>query len=167
MDLYKRKKAEVNVRHIMSNFMAIFIQVFSPGKFVTTVSMVARLRVFARLPYHTYMYMYVYCILYLLWAELCNHAIYDVTWGGEGVLLTVLTPPHFCTCPNHWPGFPTSYVLVFFCVQWVNLRDYRYSFCWYRRNCWPLLFNMFKLSFHNNVDLNVMLNTTTFRQRHT
>lgn len=66
MDLYKRKKAEVNVRHIMSNFMAIFIQVFSPGKFVTTVSMVARLRVFARLPYHarnTYVHVHV-CLLY-------------------------------------------------------------------------------------------------------
>ena len=31
-----------------------------------------------------------------------------------GILLTGLTLPHFCACPKPEPGFPTSYVVVFF-----------------------------------------------------
>jgi hypothetical protein len=31
-----------------------------------------------------------------------------------GISLTGLTLPHFCACPKPGPGFPTSYVVVFF-----------------------------------------------------
>jgi len=36
---------------------------------------------------------------------------------GEGlypITVTGLTPPHFCACPRPGPGFPTTYVVVFF-----------------------------------------------------
>jgi hypothetical protein len=36
--------------------------------------------------------------------------------------LTGLTPPYVCACPKPGPGFPTSYVVVFWGVQWVQLR---------------------------------------------
>jgi hypothetical protein len=31
-----------------------------------------------------------------------------------GIPLFCLTLPHFCACPKTGPGFPTSYVMVFF-----------------------------------------------------
>ena len=40
-----------------------------------------------------------------------------------------------------------------FKVQWFNVRD-DCSFCWYCWNCRP---SMFKLSFHNNCNINVTL----------
>ena len=42
--------------------------------------------------------------------------------GTVGIPITVLTPPHFCAYPKPGHGFPTSYVVVFFCVQWFQLR---------------------------------------------
>jgi len=41
-----------------------------------------------------------------------------------------LTPPHFCACPKPGPGFPTSYVMVFFMFNY--LKRCNCSFCW----CW-------------------------------
>jgi uncharacterized protein YsxB (DUF464 family) len=32
---------------------------------------------------------------------------------------TGLTPPHACACTKPWPGFPTSYIVVLFGVQYV------------------------------------------------
>jgi hypothetical protein len=37
--------------------------------------------------------------------------------GLVGSPLTGLTPPHCCACPKLGPRFPTSYVLVLYCVQ--------------------------------------------------
>ena len=34
-----------------------------------------------------------------------------------GIPLTGVTPPHVCACPKPGPGFPMSYVLVFFFVH--------------------------------------------------
>ena len=34
--------------------------------------------------------------------------------GGFGTPLTGSTPPHFCASPKPGPGFPMSYVMVFF-----------------------------------------------------
>jgi len=34
--------------------------------------------------------------------------------GRVGIPLIGLTPPHFCACPMPGPGFPTSYVVVYF-----------------------------------------------------
>ena len=34
-----------------------------------------------------------------------------------GIPLTCLTLPHFCACPKPGPGFPTSYVMVFFVLS--------------------------------------------------
>ena len=42
--------------------------------------------------------------------------------GRAGVPLTGLTPPHVCACLKSGPRIPTSYVVVFFFVQWVQLR---------------------------------------------
>ena len=58
----------------------------------------------------------------------------------------------FCSigaCPNPWPGFPTSYVMVFFYVQWVEVRG-NCSFCWYGWHCWA---SLLKLSFHKLMHL--------------
>ena len=57
--------------------------------------------------------------------------------------LTLL--PHVCACLKLGPGFPTSYVMVFLCVQWVEVRG-DCSFCWYWWHCWT---SLFKLVFHN------------------
>ena len=35
----------------------------------------------------------------------------------SGILLTGLTPQHFCACPKPEPGFPTSYVMFFLNVR--------------------------------------------------
>jgi hypothetical protein len=35
----------------------------------------------------------------------------------SGILLTGLTPQHFCACPEPGPGFPTSYVMFFLNVR--------------------------------------------------
>ena len=32
------------------------------------------------------------------------------------------TPSHFCACLKQGPGFPTLHVVIFFCVQLVQLR---------------------------------------------
>ena len=74
--------------------------------------------------------------LYILWFNLDN--IYSAwiqnrlymycRWrsryqeGRIGISLTSLTPPHSCACPKPGPGFPKSYVVVFSCVQRVQLR---------------------------------------------
>ena len=34
--------------------------------------------------------------------------------AGDGIPVSVLTPPHFCACTKPGLGFPTSYVVVFF-----------------------------------------------------
>jgi hypothetical protein len=38
------------------------------------------------------------------------------------ICITVLIPSHFCASPKSGPGFPTSYIVVFVCVQWVKVR---------------------------------------------
>ena len=53
-----------------------------------------------------------------------------------GILWTGLTLPHFCACPNPGTGFPSSYVVVFWCsVSLFQITDC--LFCW---NYWPSLF---------------------------
>ena len=37
-------------------------------------------------------------------------------------ILTGLTLPYCCACPKPGLGFPTSYVVRYFCVQWAQLR---------------------------------------------
>jgi hypothetical protein len=61
------------------------------------------------------------------------------------ISLTGLIPPHLHACPKIGPRFLTSYVMVLFCVQWVEARD-ECPFCLYWWNCWPSLLNF---SFHN------------------
>jgi len=34
--------------------------------------------------------------------------------GRIGISVTGLPPPYFCAHPNSGPGFPTSYVMVFY-----------------------------------------------------
>ena len=65
--------------------------------------------------------------------------------GRVEIPFTGLTCTHLCTCSKPGPGFPMSYVVVFFRVQWVKVRGDN-SLCWYWWNCWP---SLFKLSFHN------------------
>jgi hypothetical protein len=40
--------------------------------------------------------------------------------GRAGIPLTGLTIPLFCACPKSGPGFPTSYVVVFFVFSEFN-----------------------------------------------
>jgi hypothetical protein len=63
--------------------------------------------------------------------------------GRVGITLTGLTPPYLCACPKPGPGFPTSYIWVFFCFRWVEVRG-DCLFCWYWWNCSPLLFKLYK-----------------------
>ena len=42
--------------------------------------------------------------------------------GRVGIPYTSLTLPHFCACPKPGPGFPKSYDVGFFSVQWISLR---------------------------------------------
>ena len=67
--------------------------------------------------------------------------------GSVWIPLTNLTPPHCCACPKSGPRFPLAYVMVFFCVQWFEVRK-SYFFCWYWWNCWP---SLLELSFHNSI----------------
>ena len=60
-----------------------------------------------------------------------------------------LTPPHVWVCPKPGPGFPTSYVFVFFFfmfrdMRWETVVRFVKKYWW---NSWPSLFN--KLSFQN------------------
>ena len=58
-------------------------------------------------------------------------AIEDIIIKSEiGTLLFGSTPPHLCTCLKPGLGFPVSYVVVYFCVQWVEVRG-DCSLCWY------------------------------------
>jgi len=50
--------------------------------------------------------------------------------GMVVIPLTSLTPPHYCASTKPVPGFPTSYVMVFFCVRWFEVRD-GCTLCWY------------------------------------
>jgi hypothetical protein len=61
--------------------------------------------------------------------------------GRVEIPFTGLTCTHLCTCSKPGPGFPMSYVVVFFRVQWVKVRGDN-SLCWYWWNCWPSLFNL-------------------------
>jgi len=67
--------------------------------------------------------------------------------GRFGISLTGLTPSYMCVCPKPGHGFPTSNVVVFCCVQWVNMRG-DCTFCWYWWNWWP---SQFKLSFDDSL----------------
>ena len=49
--------------------------------------------------------------------------------GRIQIPLTDLTLPQFCACPKPGPEFPMSYVMVLFCVQWLEVRGDS-SFCW-------------------------------------
>jgi len=59
----------------------------------------------------------------------------------DGILLTSLTLPHLCACSKTGPRFPTSNVIVNFCVLFIKVRG-GCSFCWYWWNCCP------SISFH-------------------
>ena len=39
-----------------------------------------------------------------------------------GIPLTILILQHFGDCPKPGSGFPTIYVMVFFCVKWLEVR---------------------------------------------
>ena len=43
-------------------------------------------------------------------------------------IITVLTQPHFFSCPKSGQWFPTSYIVVFFCIQCLEMRG-SYLFC--------------------------------------
>jgi len=40
--------------------------------------------------------------------------------GRIGISLTGLIPPDSCICPKPRPGFQSSYIVVFCCVQWCE-----------------------------------------------
>jgi len=50
--------------------------------------------------------------------------------GRVGISLTGLTLPYCCACPKPEPVLSMSYIVVFFCVPWVKVRD-DCSFYWY------------------------------------
>jgi hypothetical protein len=57
--------------------------------------------------------------------SLCNNITLYMPYypeGRVGIPYTSLTPPHFCACPKPGPGFPKSYDVGFFSVQWISLR---------------------------------------------
>ena len=55
-------------------------------------------------------------------AYICIALEIQLIRGTVWIQLTGFTPSHFCACPKQGHGFPTSYVVVFFCVQWVKVR---------------------------------------------
>ena len=59
-------------------------------------------------------FLWSFVYIYMFW--LC--------WSrGLGITLNCLILPHFCACPKPGPGFPMSYVKVFFLVQGVKMRS--------------------------------------------
>ena len=82
---------------------------------------------------------------------------FNLETGGSG---TGLALPHFCACHMLGPGFPSSYVVVFFCVQWVMAR-HDCLFCWYWWNCWPSLFKSNYGGGDTVTDCNLCIKTTT------
>jgi hypothetical protein len=53
------------------------------------------------------------CAGFGLFVQICI-AVGDPIIIMVGIPLFCLTLPHFCACPKPGPGFPTSYVMVFF-----------------------------------------------------
>ena len=55
-----------------------------------------------------------------------QNEIYDMLsldmWERVGILLTGLTLSQFCACPKPGPGFPTSYIMVFFVFNELRVR---------------------------------------------
>jgi hypothetical protein len=61
--------------------------------------------------------------------------------GRFGIPLTGLTPLHLCVCPKQWPGFPMSYVVVFFVISEFNFIPPNVGCRWYTApvlgGAWP------------------------------
>jgi hypothetical protein len=85
--------------------------------------------------------------------------------GRVGITLTGLTPPYLCACSKPGPGFPTSYIWVFFCFRWVEVRG-DCLFCWYWWNCSPLLFKLYKKKYRCLVILYMVMATVSFQLYH-
>ena len=77
-------------------------------------------------------------ILHIL-EQTCSQDICHIDFYG--IPLTGLTLPHLCAYPKLWSGFPALYAEVLFYVQWSERWD-GCSFCWYRWNCWPSLYDL-------------------------
>jgi hypothetical protein len=58
-----------------------------------------------------------------------------------------LTSSKLSAFPMPGSGFLTSYVVVFFYVQWIKMRG-DCSFYWYQWNWWPSLFKRFFPKYH-------------------
>ena len=54
---------------------------------------------------------FIYCLFIQC---ICIAVGFSVIKRGKGVPLTGFTPPHLCACPKPGPGFPASFVVVFF-----------------------------------------------------
>ena len=46
----------------------------------------------------------------------------EVQLSDRNPIKTGLNPPHLCACPKPGTGIPRSYVIVFICVQWFEMR---------------------------------------------
>jgi len=104
-----------------------------------------------------YLYIYNINILASFWVEanLCRFFYHLFKYvlplemqlsRGEFPLTSFTSPsPQFFCLSQARIGFPKSYAVVLFCVQWVKIRG-GCLFCWYWWNSWP---SLFKLSFHN------------------
>ena len=62
--------------------------------------------------------------------------LFERKWICAGLSLFVY---FFCACLTPVPWFLMSYVMVFFYVQWVEMRG-GCSLCWYWWNYWPSLY---------------------------
>ena len=51
--------------------------------------------------------------MYCCWKSRCQE-------GNVVIPLTSLTPPHFYACSKPGSGFPTSYVMAFFCSNYLR-----------------------------------------------
>ena len=102
------------------------------SKFMSSIifAMVCGLFEWKRICRFSIIIFYMYC----RWRSNCQERVRST--------LTGLTPTHFCACPK--PGFPKSYVMVFFCsVSSVKMRG-DCLFCWYWWNWWS---GLLKFSF--------------------
>ena len=62
------------------------------------------------------------CMVFLLLHYICCRWRWSYR-GSVRITLPSLTTSHFRDCSKSGPGFPTSYAMVLFCVQWFEERD--------------------------------------------
>jgi hypothetical protein len=68
-----------------------------------------------------------------------------IKMGNAKIPLNDLTPPYFYASPKSGPGFQMPYIMVFFCVQWCEVRgSFFYDIYGIVDHCLKFLFKVYE-----------------------